>query len=361
MFKKYSKVLGLFVGLLLAASDAGAALKVSLVTLEPGPTIFESFGHSALLVEDSKNPDIATAYDYVTVDVEAFWTSRDPMKNFYELFSQTMPTKGKKANFKVDQKSGISSYILTKLSQASTRKVIINELLLTEEQALELVARVDAEIYDTYQYHNYNANCATKLRDRLFDDGIFGADARKEAQSNELTSTSRETLFLTTLDEAAQLATAKKVKLAPDKYLTGKQTKMAIKMFGLPTTSYATSKEFYDAMVATEASLRQNTFLGAFVGQEKVDQLIAVFHEYFFSDEMKKTPLSEYEAMLLPKNLRSSSLSIINPATGKLVVSNAELRIERGADGEAVVHKVDAMEPSIYEFLNNYDMSDELL
>lgn len=338
MFRKW---LGLV--LILAASDANAALEVSLLTFEPGATVFESFGHTALLVEDSEHTALTTVYQYGTVDARAFWSGRNPLKNFQQLFAQKLSTKAEKIYLRVDASSGLSTYVLNKLTAESARKAIINELVLTDEQAHKLVALVEDDIKaGRYEYHSYEANCATKIRDRLFDDSIFGAEARKSAQEKILESTSRETLFAATLDEAAQLATGKKVKLAPTVFLENSQTKMAIQMFGLPATEYASSKEFVDAMVATEESLRANTFLGSFVGQDQVDLLLTSFHEYFFGEAIKKMPITEYESMLLPKNLRSSILRIINPATGKPVVSPVEFQVERSENGP-VVNKINLL------------------
>jgi len=292
---KSSFILGLT---LLAAQTSWANLKVSLVTVSPGPVIFESFGHSAVIVEDSKTPKQAMVYEYGAVDAAALMDSSDLLAALTDLFTSKVKTKPTKESTSTD---GIVPQLLRNryLSNQDNayREVRIDFLNFTDTQSEKFVGLLEKDLAaGEYNYDNYKANCATKIRDRLFDDSVLGKEARKQLLTEE-ENTSIQELTSASFDEAVALSRTKKVALFPPSYAKTFMGKIAIgfiSKLGMKS-EYSSSAEFQDALKVADGRL----------ADALSDHPIAdAFHNFFFGKHMTAKPMKKYDTMFLPKKLR---------------------------------------------------------
>jgi hypothetical protein len=121
-----------------------ADLNVSLLTLEPGPTVFESFGHSAIMIEDSERPELPVIYQYGQTDVRSFWTGKNLLQNLQKLFDQKLTTRPER--FESPRLSnGFPKYFDDKLSPLSNRAIIKSALTLSAEQTSRFIEMLDAD------------------------------------------------------------------------------------------------------------------------------------------------------------------------------------------------------------------------
>ncbi len=146
----------------------GEDLTVSLVTFEPGDDIPSWFGHTALVVEDTRL-NTGRLYNYGMFSFDSamlakfamgrleFWVGESSVKRTYDFYA------------------------------SMNRGVTIQELNISPEKrteiALFLANNVLPENRD-YLYHHYDDNCATRIRDviDLATDGQFAKAAQRPAR-----------------------------------------------------------------------------------------------------------------------------------------------------------------------------------
>jgi len=127
-------------------------LKISLVTIGPGETYWERFGHNTLLIEDSYKKTAVT-YNYGIFDFEE--------KDFFFNFIR-----------------GIMRYRMTAANAADDlefyaqqgRWIIKQELNIPELQKAKLRELLEENLRPENQFYNYDYfrnNCSTKIRDTL--------------------------------------------------------------------------------------------------------------------------------------------------------------------------------------------------
>ncbi len=140
---------------------AGADLVVSLVTIGPGAKVFERFGHNMLWVRSVQSP-LDSVWDWGRF---SFQTER-----FFIRFAQ--------GDLRYWMK-GDPAAVHLPWYMATGRTVSTQELALTPAQRARLLARLrefDTEANRYYQYHYYNDNCSTRIRDLL--DAVLGGALR---------------------------------------------------------------------------------------------------------------------------------------------------------------------------------------
>lgn len=145
-------------------------LRVSVVTFSPGDTLTEWWGHTALVVEDTKlnhgrlynygmfSFDEGFVHRFVQGRLE-FWVADDSISGTYRLY------------------------------QFLKRDVRIQELNLLPEQAEQLAKALGNNVLPenrVYLYHHYNDNCSTRPRD-LVDAAFGGQLLEYEKQPSKLT------------------------------------------------------------------------------------------------------------------------------------------------------------------------------
>ncbi len=310
----------LLLGLLvtLTAGLASANLKVSLVTVSPGPIIFESFGHTAVLVE---NPDVSSAailYEYGAVNPNKVFANPDPMAAFNDLFEskvKTIATKSPTPLTAVDATTRfplILKYRYLLPQAGSYREVNIDELDLTQDQAAKFVELVEKDLASgEYFYDNYKNNCATKVRDRLFDDAVLGQAPRQDLEAKVDTSLQSE--VLESIDEAIALNPKHTMTLmAPimERSSRGSQALMMLQMVGIPK-QFTSSTNFLDSIQKGDASLQ------SFMAGEPLSKS---FHNYFMGAELTEKPVTISRTLFLPQKLRAALLNVTNPVTGKPLI-----------------------------------------
>lgn len=155
------------------AAEPGAELKVYLVTMDPGSSAYEYFGHNAIWISDPArgNP----AYNWGTFDFDApgFYTNFLKGLLLYELRSHDMGRV-------------LAAY------QSINRSVHVQELNLTPAQKLvlnEFVQWNDTDQNRTYRYHYYKDNCSTRVRDAL--DRALGGALRRALEPRSTAQTFR--------------------------------------------------------------------------------------------------------------------------------------------------------------------------
>jgi hypothetical protein len=147
-------------------------LRVSLVTFSPGDSITEWWGHTALVVEDTRL-NHGRLYNY------GMFGFADGVGHFLANFM-----KGRLEFWVADDSIG-GTY---RLYQYLNRDVRIQELNLTPEQALLISKRLGANVLPenrVYLYHHYNDNCSTRPRD-LIDEAFGGQLVAYESQPSKL-------------------------------------------------------------------------------------------------------------------------------------------------------------------------------
>jgi hypothetical protein len=144
----------------LLCSPSFAAPKVSLLTVSPGKDLFEAFGHSALVVEDTKTHGTSNVYEYPGVSTSA--VSRGaPMTNLVNLLDGRVRLP--LAAAPITEKAFRARYA------ASGRKVSKDLIKLSPKQAEALVDAIEKDQAEkSYTFNIFRSNCATKLRDPIF-------------------------------------------------------------------------------------------------------------------------------------------------------------------------------------------------
>nr|MCU0701684.1 DUF4105 domain-containing protein [Myxococcaceae bacterium] len=132
-------------------------LRISLVTFSPGDTLTEWWGHTSLVVEDTKLAqgrlynygmfgfDEGFVHRFVQGRLE-FWVSDDSIQGTFRLY------------------------------QFLKRDIRIQELNLTPPQAQQVATALGTNVLPqnrVYLYHHYNDNCSTRPRD-IIDRAIGG-------------------------------------------------------------------------------------------------------------------------------------------------------------------------------------------
>ncbi|MEZ4413530.1 MAG: DUF4105 domain-containing protein [Gemmatimonadales bacterium] len=135
-----------------APGHPAAAPQISLVTIGPGPILWEKFGHNMIRVTDSAaGTDIA--YNFGIFDFR--------QKNFYWNFLQGRMLYS------------MAGYIATRDIQRyvnAGRSVEVQDLALTADQARTLAANLARNALPDmkdYRYQPFRDNCSTRVRDAL--------------------------------------------------------------------------------------------------------------------------------------------------------------------------------------------------
>ena len=322
--------------LLLTAGLASANLKVSLVTVSPGPVIFESFGHTAVLVE---NPDVSSSgilYEYGAVNPNKIFSNADPMAAFNDLFEAKVKTIALKSPTPITDIDATTRFPLILkyryiMPQSGTyREVNIDQLDLTQDQAAKFVELLDKDLASgEYFYDNYKNNCATKVRDRIFDDAVLGQAPRQELDSK--LDTSLQTLVLESIDESIAMNPKHIMSLmAPvmERSSHGSQALMMLQMVGIPK-QFTSSKNFLDSIQKGDGQLQ------IYMADQPLSKS---FHNYFLGAELTEKPVTLARTLFLPKHLRAALLAVTNPMTGKPLIDLTK-EIHRTTDDEIALMK----------------------
>ena len=296
---------------------AAAALKVSLVTVAPGPVIFESFGHSAIVVEETDVAGKVAVYEYGNVNPSKLFSRPEVMEAFQELFESKVKTSATRISSDLPADSRIPTVLRDRYASnaKSYREVIVSELSLSEEQAAKLMALMEEDLAaGPYFYDNFKDNCATRPRDRLFDEAVIGKEARQAFDAK--VDVTREAIVIESVDEAIALSPEKTISLmAPNFARTtkGRQALGVLRMIGIPG-QFTSAKSFYEAVKKGDESI--TSFMPD-------SPLAGSFHDYFFNAEMTASPQEEYKTLFTPKRLRAALMKTVNPATGQPVLDSA--------------------------------------
>ena len=160
----------------LSESERSAAdnLLIQLATMGKGDPLYVWFGHSALVVSDLRN-NRSVMYDYGIFSFDDdFYQTFAMGRLFYEVWATS-------ANARYD------------LAIDEDRDLRVITLDLPPEGKLALVKFLNFNILpenQTYLYHHYNENCATRLRDII--DKAVGGQFKTWAQSTPSPYTIRE-------------------------------------------------------------------------------------------------------------------------------------------------------------------------
>lgn len=157
----------LLVGAELPAQDAptlpepGADLRVYLVTVGAGDLVWERFGHNLLWVRSATTP-VDSVWDWgrFSFDSERFFIRLAQADMRYWM-------------------AGADGVPWVNYYAGTGRTVRLQELALTPAQRLELLEFLrwnDDDAHRFYQYHFYNDNCSTRIRDAL--DAVLGGAIR---------------------------------------------------------------------------------------------------------------------------------------------------------------------------------------
>ncbi len=135
-----------------APPAAGDALRIGVMTMQPGAIFWERFGHDAILVEDTAT-GAAVSYNYGFFDpTEPGFLGRF-VRGEMEYMLVALPLQDDLATYR-DEGRGVSVQWLD-LSPAQARALA---------DALAVAARPENA---RYRYDYFTANCATKVRDAL--------------------------------------------------------------------------------------------------------------------------------------------------------------------------------------------------
>ncbi len=141
-----------------AESLRGNDLKIHLLTVGPGDPVYLWYGHTALIVEDALN-DVEILYDYGVFDFR--------QDNFFRNFAMGRLIY-----------SITASYARYRIQSAidTNRTVITATLNLPPEVRYEMALFLQENVQpgnNTYLYHHYLDNCATRIRD-IIDTAVNG-------------------------------------------------------------------------------------------------------------------------------------------------------------------------------------------
>jgi len=126
--------------------------EVSILTIGPGPNLYDKFGHCAFRIKDEAN-QIDTAYNYGVFDFNT--------PNFYTKFAQG------KLLYKLDTESA-APFLARYVRQNRWVKEQLLNLSLSEKQALFQFLENNALPQNRdYLYDFFYDNCATRMRDVL--------------------------------------------------------------------------------------------------------------------------------------------------------------------------------------------------
>lgn len=145
-------------------------LRISLVTFSPGDTLTEWWGHTSLVVEDTKR-NHGRLYNYGMFGFD---------QGFVHRFIQG------RLEFWVADDSIAGTY---RLYQYLKRDVRIQELNLLPDQAMQVAKALGTNVLPenrTYLYHHYHDNCSTRPGD-IIDAAIGGQLKAYEQQPSKLT------------------------------------------------------------------------------------------------------------------------------------------------------------------------------
>jgi hypothetical protein len=153
----------------LQAQERGDNLRVGLVTMGPGPEIWEKFGHNAILVEDT----VLGTSKWYNYGMFSF-----AQENFILKFAQGRMEYWMEGH---DPRFVFPAYVQRE------RTVQIQYLRLTESQKADLkefLENNDTPRNRFYRYDYYRDNCSTRIRDAI--DGVLGGQI--EAQTANQTT-----------------------------------------------------------------------------------------------------------------------------------------------------------------------------
>lgn len=176
---------GLRTATLARAQEPGSNLRIGLVTIGPGPEVWEKFGHNAILVEDTA----AGTKKWYNYGMFSF-----AQENFILKFAQ-----GRMDYWMVGRdpaRFDLPAYI------QRDREIRVQYLRLTPSQKSDL--KQFLETNDTarnrfYRYDYYLDNCSTRIRDAI--DGAIGGQIRDQTVARTTGRTLRfHTQRLTTAD-----------------------------------------------------------------------------------------------------------------------------------------------------------------
>ncbi len=152
---------------------------IYVLTVEPRPTVIHLFGHTALLAWDPARGARSDVYDYGRFRLPP--SIVDTVVNYLTMqqtyFVGVNPLQ-----------STIARY------RQLGRGVIAQRLALTFDEAKLLQRSIDEQARrdPTFRYNWYDANCSTKIRDRI--DEALGGSLREQLQSPSGTSPAAEVL-----------------------------------------------------------------------------------------------------------------------------------------------------------------------
>ncbi len=154
-----------------AGSSSGEDLRIKLITIEPGDALYSWWGHTAVVVEDTRT-GFSRFYNYglFSFEQENFFLNF-AMGRLYFLVG-AFPTNRE-----------LSGY------RRLNRTIYIQILALSPARRLEMARFLDNNVLPenrVYLYHHYDDNCATRVRD-LIDRMTDGRLAVVSAAPAELT------------------------------------------------------------------------------------------------------------------------------------------------------------------------------
>lgn len=136
---------------------------ISLVTVGPGSRIYEWFGHTAVSVSSPGHNSVSFNYGYFSFD-EKYFSNFAMGRLLYRLDTSYTDSE----TWVYESENRVVSQVLLNLSPE--KKKAVADFLLTNAQPPD----------DTYLYHYYQDNCATRVRDLLnfVSEGDFETWAR---------------------------------------------------------------------------------------------------------------------------------------------------------------------------------------
>lgn len=158
------------------ASHSWDKVKISLLTMSKEDAVYSWFGHSAILVEYEDSP--AVLYDYGRF-------SFGP--DFYVNFA-----KGR-LWYKCSWVFAVSELQIANAARRTVSKVELNLTAKQKEAVVVFLNINSSDEYNTYLYHHYLDNCATRLRDiiNVATDGDFERWAKEQKGMTFRQETSR--------------------------------------------------------------------------------------------------------------------------------------------------------------------------